>query len=266
VKEVDLYSRETGIQGTKNCYLSKDRIGMPIPCESIEHVPLGRDTPSRDDPEPSFHRPGRDCSQNVTTITILSIMTFDFPSFLTRALSRSALLIAAVGLLLACSGGDQQPAEEKAGSTATASETDTTVVEMTMKDYAYEPADVTVPAGEPVTLKIKNTGTVEHYFVVGDTIASDGEGVRENLFRDVSLEKRKQTEGEHEEDDQGNGHEEEEHHENEFELPPGGQGSITFTLPESKAGTYTIACFETTGGNKHHELGMRGTLTVSDSN
>jgi uncharacterized cupredoxin-like copper-binding protein len=136
---------------------------------------------------------------------------------------------------------------------------------MTMKDHAYEPADVTVPAGEPVTLKIKNTGTVEHYFVVGDTIASDREGVRKNLFRDVSLEKRKQTEGDHDEGDQGEG-EEEEHHENEFELPPGGQGSITFTLPESKAGTYTIACFETTGGKKHYELGMRGTLSVSASN
>ena len=191
-------------------------------------------------------------------------MTLVFPSFLTRLLSRSALLVAVAGLLLACGGGDQQPTEEKAGSPAAASETDTTVVEMTMKDYAYEPADVTVPAGEPVTLNIKNTGTVEHYFVVGDTIASDGEGVRANLFRDVSLEKRKQTKGEHEEDD-GEGHEEEEHHENEFELPPGGQGSITFTLPESKAGTYTIACFETTGGKKHYELGMRGTLTVTGS-
>jgi uncharacterized cupredoxin-like copper-binding protein len=193
-------------------------------------------------------------------------MTFVFPSFLTRMLSRSALLAATAVLLLACGGGDQQPANQGAGSTAAPSEADTTVVEMTMKDHAYEPADVTVPAGEPVTLKIKNTGTVEHYFVVGDTIASDGEGVRKNLFRDVSLKKRKQTEGKPEEDDHGEGHEEEEHHENEFELPPGGRGSITFTLPESKAGTYTIACFETTGGKKHYELGMRGILTVSASN
>jgi plastocyanin len=40
---------------------------------------------------------------------------------------------------------------------------------------------------------------------------------------------------------------------------------MTFTLPESKAGMYTVACFETTGGQKHYEMGMQGTLTVSAS-
>lgn len=41
---------------------------------------------------------------------------------------------------------------------------------------------------------------------------------------------------------------------------------MTFTLPPSKAGTYPIACFETTGDKKHHEMGMRGTLTVTAAN
>lgn len=40
---------------------------------------------------------------------------------------------------------------------------------------------------------------------------------------------------------------------------------MTFTLPPSKAGTYTIACFETTGDKSHYEMGMEGTLTVTAS-
>lgn len=130
-----------------------------------------------------------------------------------------------------------------------------------MTDYAYKPSRITVLAGKPVTLEFTNEGTVEHYFVVGDTIAADNDGFQRNLFSDVSIEKRKQTEGH---DEEGEKHEEgEEHHENEFELPPGGSGSMTFTLPATKAGTYTIACFEMTGGEKHYQMGMQGTLTVT---
>jgi uncharacterized cupredoxin-like copper-binding protein len=105
---------------------------------------------------------------------------------------------------------------------------------------------------------------VEHYFVVGDTIGSSQDGFRQNLFSGVSLTKNKQTEGHAEEEEEE--HEEEEGgHENVFELPPGGSGSMTFTLPASKAGAYTIACFETTGSQKHYQMGMEGRLTVTAS-
>ena len=60
-------------------------------------------------------------------------------------------------------------------------------------------------------------------------------------------------------------HSGDEHHANEFELPSGGSGAMTFTLPPSKAGTYTFTCFETTGNKKHYEMGMKGTLTVEAS-
>lgn len=128
-----------------------------------------------------------------------------------------------------------------------------------MKDHVYQPSTITVPAGEPATLEFENAGSVAHYFVVGDTSAGDGEEVRENLFREGSK-KNRQTDG-HGEDEE---HEDEEQdHENEFELPPGGSGSITFTLPESTRGTYTFACFARTGGEKHHEMGMKGTMIVT---
>ena len=182
-----------------------------------------------------------------------------------RALSRMTVLAGLAVVLLACGGENgQQAAEAESNETASAS-TDTTAkaVEVTMKDHAYEPSSITVPAGQKVTLKFKNAGTVEHYFVVGDTIASSKDGFRQNLFSGVSLEKSKKTGG-HSEESEEHG-EEDEHHADEFELPPGGSGAMTFTLPPSKAGTYTFACFETTGNKKHYEMGMKGTLTVTAS-
>jgi uncharacterized cupredoxin-like copper-binding protein len=168
------------------------------------------------------------------------------------------LLVAGLALLFAaCGGGTDQTSE-----TAEASEKPSTdAIEFTMKDFAYAPDTLTVPAGKNVTLAFINTGTAEHYFVVGDTIASSKDGFEQNLFSGVSIEKSKQTEGYDEEE-----HEEEEGgHENVFELPPGGSGTMTFTRPPEKAGSYTIACFEATGGKKHYEMGMEGTLTVTSA-
>lgn len=159
-------------------------------------------------------------------------------------------------LVAGCGGGDGEATDEDIS-------TSVDTIEVTMTDFAYEPDTLIVPAGQEVTLAFTNTGTVEHYFVVGDTVASNNDGFKQNLFSGVSIEKSKQTEGHEGEEEE---HEEgEESHANVFELPPDGSGSMTFTLPESKAGTYAIACFETTGGEKHYEMGMMGRLTVTAS-
>lgn len=42
-------------------------------------------------------------------------------------------------------------------------------------DFAYNPISVTVPAGQPVTLTLKNTGAVEHDFVVNKINVTDVE-------------------------------------------------------------------------------------------
>jgi uncharacterized cupredoxin-like copper-binding protein len=171
-----------------------------------------------------------------------------------------ALLLAGVAVFgLACGGGDEQSSESTAARATPSTSTDT--VEVTMKDFVYEPSSITVPAGQKVTLQFTNAGSVEHYFVVGDTVASGADGFNQNLFAGVPIEKNKETEG-GEKEDHG---EEEEHHAHEFELPPGGSGTLTFTLPPEKTGTYTIACFETTGNKSHHEMGMEGTLTVTSA-
>ena len=53
-------------------------------------------------------------------------------------------------LLTACAGASQPRTE--------------IVVEAT--DFTYGPAAITIPAGQPVTLTLNNTGAVEHDFVV----------------------------------------------------------------------------------------------------
>jgi len=51
-----------------------------------------------------------------------------------------------------------------AGAGASPPEAPEITVEAT--DFAYNPVSVTVPAGQPVTLTLNNTGAVEHDFVV----------------------------------------------------------------------------------------------------
>jgi hypothetical protein len=183
-------------------------------------------------------------------------------SSITTALARGIMACTLALFLASCGPGDENQADDGAETTASTADT----IEIAMTDYAYQPSDITVPTGQTMTLRFTNEGSVEHYFVVGDTIDAGQDGFEQNLFSGVSVTKTKQTEGQGDDEHEDEEHEEEEgHHENEFELPPGGSGSMTFTLPASRTGTYTIACFETTGGQKHREMGMEGTLTVMAS-
>lgn len=183
-------------------------------------------------------------------------------SSISTVLARSIVAGALALFLVSCGQGDENQPDDGAETTASTADT----IEIAMTDYAYQPSDVTVPAGQEVTLQFTNEGSVEHYFVVGDTIDADQDGFEQNLFSGASITKNKQTDGHDDEEHEDEQDEEEEkHHLNEFELPPGGSGSMTFTLPASRAGTYTIACFETTGGQKHYEMGMEGSLTVTAS-
>ena len=54
-------------------------------------------------------------------------------------------------LLAGCAGAPQQPVTE---------------ITVEAADFTYEPVSITVPAGQPVTLMLKNTGKVEHDFVI----------------------------------------------------------------------------------------------------
>ena len=54
-----------------------------------------------------------------------------------------------------------------------------TEITLEATDFAFTPASITVPAGEPVTITLENNGKVEHDFVVDkinvtDVVASNG--------------------------------------------------------------------------------------------
>ena len=61
-------------------------------------------------------------------------------------------------LLVSACGGTSQPSTEIA-------------VEAT--DFAYSPLSITIPAGQPITLTLKNSGKVEHDFVIDKINVTD---------------------------------------------------------------------------------------------
>ena len=75
-------------------------------------------------------------------------------------MSRKIFFILVLALLLAGCAGTPQSATE-------------VTVEAT--DFAYKPASISVPSGQPITLTLKNIGAVEHDFVVDKITVSDVE-------------------------------------------------------------------------------------------
>jgi uncharacterized cupredoxin-like copper-binding protein len=99
-----------------------------------------------------------------------------------------------------------------------------------MKDFAYTPNSYSVPAGKPVSLELKNMGTLVHEFVIMK------KGVQATLPFD--------------DDDEANIYWEK-------ELEAGENATVEFTAP-SEAGTYQVVC----GTAGHLEQGMQATMEV----
>jgi uncharacterized cupredoxin-like copper-binding protein len=105
-------------------------------------------------------------------------------------------------------------------------------------DFAYTPSSISVPAGEPITLTLKNTGNVEHDFVV------DKINVTDVLASDIMPAEHHQM-----------GHETE--YPLHFYAKAGKTATLQFTALES--GTYEIFC----SVEGHKEAGMIGKLIVA---
>jgi len=73
---------------------------------------------------------------------------------------RKILAFSVFAVLLSACGGTSQP---------------TTEVMLEAMDFAYSSPSITVPAGNPITLTLKNTGKVEHDFVVEKINVTDVE-------------------------------------------------------------------------------------------
>lgn len=107
-----------------------------------------------------------------------------------------------------------------------------TRITFTMTDFAFNPNEFSVPAGEEITLNVTHNGTMEHDFIIMKYSTDAGEKFDEedkaNVFWEVALQ-------------------------------PGDSETITFTAPD-QPGTYQVIC----GMPGHLQSGMIGKLIVTD--
>lgn len=149
-----------------------------------------------------------------------------------------AFIITAVlaTVVTACGGnGSQSPSTDTAsgfGSPGEASEADRTVEVAATDNLAFEPAEFSVAAGETVTFRIVNQGSLVHDFTLGDQATQD--------------------EHEAEMSEGGMAHDQP----NVVTLPAGETVELTWTFPDS--GTVLIGCHQP----GHYAAGMKGEVTV----
>ena len=107
-----------------------------------------------------------------------------------------------------------------------------TMLSYTMTDFAFNPNEFTIPAGEEITLKVTHRGTMEHDFIIMKygTDAGDmfDDADKVNIFWEVDLQ-------------------------------PGDSETVLFKAP-GQPGTYQIIC----GMPGHLQSGMIGKLIVTE--
>jgi len=141
---------------------------------------------------------------------------------------------------------------------------DAMAIEVDMRDHAFLPTSLRIPAGNPVTLVFGNTGSVEHEFMAGRGVSEGHFEV--DLFAGLEVDLRSVMPAEHDNSadhghaDAGAGHHDHAgaDHGTMVGLGPGGRATMTFTLPDSLRGEWEMACFLP----NHYERGMHGVLTV----
>jgi uncharacterized cupredoxin-like copper-binding protein len=135
-----------------------------------------------------------------------------------------AVLAAAMMITAAC--GDEGPSADDADR----------VVEVSMKDNAFDPNSLTVKSGETVTFKFTNDGALDHDAFVGDTEAQKEHG---ESMDSGDMEGHNMDDGD------------------SLLLEPGKSGEITHTFENT--GEVLIGCHQP----GHYEAGMKSTVTVS---
>jgi plastocyanin len=124
------------------------------------------------------------------------------------------LVILLMPVLAACGGGNSAK----------------TSYRVTLTDFAYTPNELTVPAGQEITVDAANTGAVIHNFIIMNLGASAGTEYTAEDDANVYW---------------------------KLEVPAGGSTTTTFTAP-TETGEYEIVC--STPG--HLQAGMIGKLIV----
>lgn len=182
----------------------------------------------------------------------------------TRAVRRMALVCVA-GLAIAACGSDGDPSTASgAGETTTNSEADmdagpgnedeghdenyefgepmeaadaTRVIEIAAKDdFSFEPASVTVAAGDTVTFRVENVGVIPHDFTLGDSQLQDE---HEQEMAEMSPDSMAEND-----------------EPNAFTLASGETNEMTWRFTE--VGEILFGCHVP----GHYPAGMKGTITI----
>jgi len=80
-----------------------------------------------------------------------------------RILISAALVVVAAGLLSAC-GNDNKDKTASSATTAAKGET----IDLVATNFQFDKTTLTATAGQPVTFKVTNNGTVEHNLTIKD--------------------------------------------------------------------------------------------------
>ena len=194
--------------------------------------------------------------------------------FQTVARSTTALILAVSMLAAACgSGGD--------GGEATGAGGDPDAhIRVNMTEYGFGSDVIEVRAGQTVEFLLKNSGDLDHEFMIGRevTVGMDGmaTGFGHDFFEGLmptvdppeagmvieSMEIEMGTDG-HDDgsmDMDTDGHDDG-HHGFMVTLAPGGTASVTVTIPDDAVGDWEIGCFQDKG--THWSSGMHATLRIT---
>lgn len=126
------------------------------------------------------------------------------------------MLVLSLSLILAACGGG--------GSSASTS------IKVDMVEFMFTPDSYTVPAGQEITIELKNSGAIEHEFVIMKFGTEVSQPFDDNDEGNIYWEK---------------------------EVAAGQTETMTFTAP-TEPGTYQVVC----GIAGHMEAGMVGKLVV----
>ena len=150
--------------------------------------------------------------------------------------------------------------------TGVAGAVDTVRIEVTLREFSFTPDTLRIPAGQPVTLVIRNAGAIPHEFMAGHGVEDNG--FEQDLFADVhvnmTMAGMESEDGEHGHAEGGHDAEAEEdelgadHHGTMIMAAVGQTVYMSFTLPASRRGVWTTGCFLP----GHARAGMIGTLVV----
>lgn len=121
-------------------------------------------------------------------------------------------------------------------------------INLKLKEFAYKPDTLRIPAGKPVKIILDNIGQLTHEFMAGrGGIRPDGDGFQKGLFQNVKI----YHSGGMVETDPFM-----------IDVKPGEQASVAFTLPPSKKGVWKMGCFLKADNKTHYQLGMKGVVIV----